>query len=172
MKCTEMEVRAIAYLDGKLDRKEAAAVKQHLAECAACSERIEAFAGVGSLLDAWEPIAPSASFNTRLQQRILSEEAVRVGWRERLSLWFRLHPVGSPAMAGALLGIVLFAVVLTGYHPGAATVGAQTTASTQTVSATVDSGDELALYQDLPVLENLDLLRNFDVLQDLPTTQQ
>ena len=172
MNCRQIESRGIAYLDGKLSREQAEAVARHLAGCAACAERLHAFSNVSSLLDGWEPVEPSASFNARLQQRILAESAAQAGWRDRLALWLQLDSLRRPVLAGALLGVMVFAVVLARYTPGTSVSIPQGTANTALVATTFEGTDELALYQDLPVLENLEFLRNFEVLQELQTTTQ
>jgi anti-sigma factor RsiW len=172
MKCKELETHGIAYLDGRLARREAEAVESHLAGCAACAERLHQFSGVSSLLDGWEPMQPSASFNARLAQRIRTQETLPNGLWERMTLWLRVHPFRKPAVAGALLGIMLFAVILTKYEPGTSVAITQDSANTTMVATRSDGSDDLALYQDLPVLENLDLLSNFEVLQDLQTMSQ
>jgi anti-sigma factor RsiW len=171
MNCRQMESRAIDYLDGKLERKQAEAAARHLAGCPACAERLRAFSDVSSLLDTWEPVQPSASFNARLQRRILAEPSA-AGWRDRLALWLPVNSFGRPALAGALLGLVLFAVVLERYTPAKSVPAYQTAAGTALVATTFEGTDDLTLYQDLPVLENLEFLRNFDVLQELQTTTQ
>lgn len=172
MNCRQMESHAIAYLDGKLKREQAEAFGRHLAGCTACAERLHAFSTVSSLLDGWEPVEPSASFNARLQQRILAESAAAAGWRDRLALWLRLDSLSKPVLAGALLGVIAFAVVLARYIPGTSVPIPQGTANTALVATSFEGTDELALYQDLPVLENLELLSNFEVLQELQTTTQ
>ena len=172
MKCKEIETHTIAYLDGKLAGKDAAAVERHLAGCAACAERLHGFSDVSSLLDGWETVQPSPSFNARLERRILAEPATSAGWWERISFWFQMHPSGRPALAGALLGMMLFAVVLARYNPSAPFTLTPGTAGTERVATVSDGNDELALYRDLPVLEDLDLLSNFEVLQEFETTTQ
>ncbi|HWP83589.1 MAG TPA: zf-HC2 domain-containing protein [Terriglobia bacterium] len=181
MNCKELERYAIPYLDGKLARKDAAAVQQHLAGCAACARRLRGFSAVGSLLDAWEPVQPSPAFDLGLQQRLRAEAASPAGWRERLWLWLPVDAFARPALAGALLGILLVAVALTRFipaHTGEA-LGASAeqplfwSAPVPVDTAPADADyDELALYQQLPVLENLELLSNFEVLQELKTTTQ
>ena len=170
MNCSQIEMNAIAYLDGKLARAKADAFRRHLAECSPCAERLRAFSDVSSLMDSWAPVEPSASFNARLQQRILSEPAAQGSWLDRLSLWLPAkNPLGNPALAGALLGMIVFAVGLARYAPGTSVSFAPNTTDTAVV-ASFEGTDELALYQDLPVLENLELLANFEVLQELQNT--
>ena len=169
MNCRAIETHAVDYLDGKLSRADGKAVELHLAACASCAERLRGFSEVNRLLDGWEAIRPSASFNARLEQRILTHPELESGWWERFSLGFRLFPFAKPALAGVVLGIMIFAVIVARYSPASFDTVSSDSATTPVV-ATVSSGnDELVLYQDLPVLENLDLLSNFEVLQELKT---
>jgi len=174
MNCSQLEYHAIAYLDGKLARSDAAAVRSHLADCAACAERLQGFSHVSELLDGWEAMRPSVSFNASLQQRILAEPVRQLGWLDRIPQWLQGSSFGKPALAGALLGMMLIAVVLTRYSPAPATSSsiAARSASPAMIAATVEGNDELTLYQDLPVLEDLELLTNFEVLQEFETSAQ
>ena len=76
-----------------------------------------------------------------------------------------LFPRSKPALAGAVLGMMLFGVILARYYPGTSGNLSQDTADTAIVANIYDANDEL-----VPVLENLDLLSNFEVLQELKTT--
>jgi anti-sigma factor RsiW len=168
MNCKEIEGYSIEYLDGKLAGEKLQAVELHLGGCAACSERLGGFSDVSGLLDSWPSIEPSPSFNARLAQRLASAEANPMRWWERLLASLSWLPIGKPAFAGALLGMILFGVVLARYYPGSTHTAAPVSVSNSMVASTfADSNDEL-----VPVLENLDLLSNFDVLQDLKTTNR
>ena len=167
MNCKEIESYAIEYLDGKLAGDNLRAVELHLEGCAACSERLHGFSDVSGLLDSWPAIAPSPSFNARLAQRLASPEANSLGWWERLSATLNWFPVGKPALAGALLGMILFGVVLARYYPGSTHTVVPAPVDVPIVAQLADSNDEL-----VPVLQNLDLVSNFEVLQDLKTTNR
>jgi anti-sigma factor RsiW len=172
MNCRQLEEQAIAYLDGKLPRSEADAVRGHLATCAGCSERLRGFSDVSSLLDGWEGMQPSASFNRRLHQRIMAEAAPSAGWLQRFSGWLQPASFAKPAFAGALLGMMVIAVALARFIPESQTPIASNRTIGPTLTTAFEGNDELALYQDLPVLENLELLSNFEVLQELQTSAQ
>jgi hypothetical protein len=172
MNCRQLEEYAIAFLDAKLPRNEADAVRGHLATCAVCSERLRGFSDVSSLLDGWEGMQPSASFNRRLHQRIMAEPATPAGWMERFSGWLQVNSFGKPALAGALLGMMVIAVALARFAPESQTPVASNRTIGTPLTTALEGNDELALYQDLPVLENLELLSNFEVLQELQTSAQ
>jgi anti-sigma factor RsiW len=165
MNCREIEFYAIEYLDGRLAGGERRAVAMHLDGCAACAERLRGFSDVSAMLGTWESIEPSASFNTRLDRRLASQPAVAAGWWERLSMQLQWFPLGKPALAGAVLGMMLFGVILARYYPASSANLTPATTETSIVANISDGSDEL-----VPVLENLDLLSNFEVLQELKTT--
>jgi anti-sigma factor RsiW len=169
MKCNELEVYGLDYLDGTLGRQEREAVELHLSACAACAERVRGFREVNRLLDAWEGIQPSPSFSARLQQRILAQPSASHRWLDWLALPFLQRPYAKPALAGIVLGMLLAAVALVRYFPS--TPADLTAPQAPRMVATISDGtDELALYQDLAVLEDWELLTNFEVLQELNRT--
>lgn len=170
MKCNEIEIYAIPYLDGTLPAREREQVELHLRGCSACAERLRGFSEVSSLLDNWEGIQPSASFNARLQHRILAQPAASASWWERI--WVRLIPLplSKPVLAGAVLAVMLVAVAVVRYSPSPFGAAGTEQGTTPTVAVLSDGPDELALYRDLAVLEDWELLSNFEVLQELNTS--
>ncbi len=164
MNCKELERYAIEFMEGAAFR-EREAVEQHLAACPACAERLRVFSDVSRLLDGWEGIQPSATFDTRLGQRIAAQP-VAPGWWERLTGGLLRFPSASPALAGAALAVVLVAVALVRYDPFSLSTPATEPQPAPVTLVSADA-DELTLYQDLPVLENWDMLSNFEVLQEL-----
>lgn len=166
MKCKEVEIHAIAYLDGKLAARQREAVELHLEGCSACAERLRGFSQVNHLLDGWEGIQPSASFAARFEQRLLAPPGASASWWDRFPRRLAQVPLGNPVLAGAMLAVIVLAVVLIGYSPTSPETVAQHT--TPPIVATLAEGaDDLALYRDLPVLEDWELLSNFEVLQEL-----
>ena len=165
MTCHQFEPLAIPYLDGKLPPAQRKAVEMHLADCASCTERVQGFSAVSSVLEEWKNIEPSPWFDARLEQRLARQKQASV-WLDR---WIRpvwLVPLRFPAAVLAVLVLVSVVVIRTGDLPGPE----QETASEQVapmVTVTAANVDEVALYQSLPVLENWELLRNFEVLQEL-----
>ena len=164
MTCKEIEIRAIAYMDGRLSPPERETMEQHFHGCPACAERMQGFVQVSGLLGQWEDIQPSAGFQARLGQRI-HEAAPAGGWE---SFWNRLLPVPapSPVFATVLMVVLLVSVVLVRYSPAP-----QETFARQQPAATASAGspgvDELALYQNLALLEDWEVVTNFEVLQEL-----
>lgn len=115
MKCKDIQLKLISYLDGELPKKEAEAVQEHLAQCNECS------ALYVSVKEAWsaasvEKIPPQPFFYTRLKQRIENQQ------QNKLSLWSRVSQFAlQPAMvyfvvlaSGIFIGIQLGKGVSTG----------------------------------------------------------
>lgn len=171
MKCQEIETRLIEYMDGALTPAERRAVDLHAQACAACAQRIHGFADVSGLLDSWEPIEVSASFNAELQRR-LREEPV-APFRSRL--WnavvptLNALPLGRPAFAMALLILVSVAAIVMRYTPAEQEqIAMQQAPDITVIQAVSDSGvDDISLYRNMAMLEDMDVLRNFEVLQVL-----
>lgn len=169
MKCNELEIHALDYVNGTLAREERETVELHLATCAVCAERVRGFRQVNQLLDTWEGIQPSPAFSTRLEQRILAQPSASRRWLDWFALPFAQRPYARPALTGAMAAVLLAAVALVRYFPS--TPADLTAPQAPRMVATISDGtDELALYQDLAVLEDWELLTNFEVLQELNRT--
>jgi anti-sigma factor RsiW len=143
-----METRLLGYIDGRLKEKEQREMAKHLAECPACTVRVNEFRSVSSLLDELPQIEPSAAFDVRVRARIAAEP-VKQNW------WSWLGAAPRVLVAASML---LLATVWVGHRPSD---------STNVASST---GDETLIMQDqdLPVLENYDVLANFEPLTELP----
>lgn len=164
MTCREIEIRAIAYMDGRLLPQEREAMEQHFQSCPACAEQMQGFVQVSDLLGGWEDMQPSPGFHARLEQRL--QETASAGWWE--SFWSRLLPVPapSPVFATVFLVVLLVSAMLMRYSPAPVeTIARQQPAAT--ASAGSQGVDELTLYQNLALLEDWEVVTNFEVLQEL-----
>ena len=144
-----METRLLGYIDGRLKEKEQREMEKHLAECPACTVRVNEFRSVSSLLDELPQIEPSAAFDVRVRARIAAEP-VKQDW------WAWLGAAPRVLVAASML---LLATVWVGHRP-----------VDNTNMANSNGGDETQIMQDqdLPVLENYDVLANFEPLTELP----
>ena len=170
MNCRDLELNAIAFLDGKLAPSERRAVEEHLAACPSCRERVQGFSSVMGLLGEWHDIQPSPFFQTRLAAR-LKEEPVSQSWWQ--TLWKEamdrpLRPAARPVFAVALAAVMVVAVAVLQYSP--APLDPEPSGATPGVTLASASADDLPLYQELPLLEDYEVLRNFEVLQVLSST--
>jgi predicted anti-sigma-YlaC factor YlaD len=78
-------------------------IEGHLAECAACAEKLKAFRQTMALLDEWQAPEPSPYFDIRLQARLREEMAKpQTSWLA----WFR-----RPVLAAALTVLMAIGIV-------------------------------------------------------------
>src|ERR1700689_4360226 len=101
MNCERIENQLIAYLDAKAKPAERRQVESHLAECAACRQRVEEFRLVAGLLDELPVIAPSPSFDAALRARVAAEP-------QRSSVWGWVVP--SPRLAFGVLALLICSI--------------------------------------------------------------
>jgi anti-sigma factor RsiW len=154
MNCTWMEKNLVAYLDGKADPGTRRKAEAHLASCAGCRERAEEFRALWSVLEEAPAVAPSASFDAAVRQRIAREP-------QRSGLWAWLTP--SPRLALAVAAMLVLSIGLSSIRPGG---------TTAVVAPTTSAGEaEFSMIQNLPVLEDYDVLSSFDALSELPVQQ-
>jgi anti-sigma factor RsiW len=154
MNCERIENQLIAYLDGKAKPAERRQVESHLAECAACRQRVDEFRLVAGLLDELPAITPSPSFDAELRARVAAEP-------QRASLWGWMMP--SPQFAFAVTALLVCSIWLTSIRPGRPPVAPSAQQSSSEI--------EFNVINNLPVLEDYDVLSNFDALSELPVQQ-
>jgi anti-sigma factor RsiW len=113
MECAELEALLCDYVDGTLAAEQAAAVREHLARCAACRELVEDASRAVVFLRRLEPVEPPGELLTRLLFQISTQPPVprRRGLRGLFGGW--LEPVFQPrfamGMAMTILSISLVA---------------------------------------------------------------
>jgi anti-sigma factor RsiW len=154
MNCERIESQLIVYLDAKAKPAERRQVESHLAECAACRQRVDEFRLVAGLLDELPMIAPSPSFDAALRERVAAEP-------RRSGLWGWMIP--SPRLAFAVTALLICSIWLTSMRPVHAPVAAAVQQSS--------SETEFSVINNLPVLEDFDVVSNFDALSELPVQQ-
>jgi predicted anti-sigma-YlaC factor YlaD len=155
MKCEEMREMMLDLASGLMETT--AEINSHLAECGACTGKLEEFRQTMALLDEWQAPEPSPYFDVRLQARLREEMAKpKAGWLA----WFR-----RPVLAGALtvligVGVGLFFTKNGGmYGPNH---------EMAEIEAPVQSLEPGTAVSDLQALEkNHDLYTDFDLLDDL-----
>ena len=97
-----------AYVDGELSEEKAAAIRQHLTDCAACRAELSRLAFVSETLDLLEGAEPDPYFAPRLKRLAAGRRSG--GWPRRV-----LVPAVATAAAalslllGAFLGRALYA---------------------------------------------------------------
>lgn len=74
MKCKDVQMELVAYLDEELSTMGQRAIEAHLAECADCDQEAEELRDVTELTKSWEGIAPKANWWANLQEKLESEK--------------------------------------------------------------------------------------------------
>jgi anti-sigma factor RsiW len=151
MKCEEVSIELMAYIDGRASAGTTRGIEEHLATCTACQTRAEEFRKVWAILDEAPAIEPSFGFDARLRQRIAAEPQ-----RPR---FFSFVPQPRLALSMALLAALT--VLIVKLPLGNPVI--------QPVSATVQQEDFNAI-KNLGVLENYDVVTKLGVLSDLAST--
>lgn len=78
MKCKDVQMELVAYLDKELSSMGQRAIEAHLAECADCAQEAEELSGVTQLTQNCEEITPKANWWTNLQARLESEKTTDI----------------------------------------------------------------------------------------------
>ncbi len=102
MKCNLPIELLSGYLDGELDDKEKERVENHLKDCPACREELQALRQIDEHVRDRVYEEPSREFVFTLNRRVMDK--IRVSPRRSL---FRFFPVFAPVAAAALILIVL-----------------------------------------------------------------
>ena len=158
MKCEDVEKGLITYADERASVAERRDVEAHLATCAACRGRVEAFRSVSALLGEVPPAEPSFGFDARVRQRIAAEP--QRGWFG--FAWFA--PQARLALSAAMLvALTVWLVKLPTNAPSRGTV----TAPVTTAAVAGPSDQDFDAVKDLGVLENYDVVTNMDALSQL-----
>jgi len=96
--CHETEALLPAYIDGELGREESGAVRDHIAACVACRERLVDLESIGRMVRA----APYYAAPDRLRARIAMPLA-RSAWTPSLLRWAAVLILGASLAGSGLL---------------------------------------------------------------------
>lgn len=128
------------YCAGALDAIRAAELENHLHECAACRNEVEAQREVWDALDAWTPVEASADFDAKLYARIAAEN--RQPWWHRL-FWKPAVPLAAAA------AVLMVALVL--WIPG-------WNGRIQSTPVSPNAAEKIDLQQVEQALDDMDML--------------
>jgi anti-sigma factor RsiW len=146
MKCEDIGMELMAYIDGSVKPAERVRVEEHLAGCVACRTRVSEYRGVWDILDQMPAIEPSFGFDARVRERVAAEPRRRP--------WFGFLREPRLAFAAVLLvAMTVWVARMPNRSPGPATP-----------VAVVSQQEDFNAIKDLGVLENLDVLTKFDSL--------
>jgi len=135
----EIQKQLLLYLDGELPDEEMRQIREHLSACAVCAQRRDELASLWQSERRSEKVKPSPFLWTRLQARI-KESAQTPAFVSDLRRSMQRIPLRPfPALA-------LIAAIVVGIYIGTPREP-QRNASSQVVSQSVGSVDELGLDQ-------------------------
>ncbi len=106
MACID-EKKLSAYMDGELPEAEAAAIREHLADCAACREELSRFEFVSAALDSLAAPEPDPYFASRLKRAAAEHRGG--GWPRRVLVPAAAAAAALSLAAGVFLGQALLA---------------------------------------------------------------
>jgi len=170
--CFERE-QLFAYALEMLEMQDKLEVGQHVAQCAACREVLEAYRQLDRVLETWQPIEPSPWFDARLRSAVATaEESLPSLWARVLAGlgWSRWM---APALVATMVAAVSAVIVERppGIHPnfsahviGSVSPGSAANAPSQ--ANTAEMAEERT--GGAATLDDYDMLANFDVLSELP----
>jgi len=144
MKCADVSLELIAYLDRRANSAERREVENHLAACSACRARAEEFRNLWNVLDEVPNLEPSFTFDARLRTRVAEEP--RSNWLAWL--------VPQPRLALSIAMLVALSVWIGRQLP-------------PPVDAEANAKQQFEMIKDLGVLENYDVLTKLDALSEL-----
>ena len=105
MKCSDVQKRLSAYMDGELVNEQRLGVETHLRECETCQRELQA------LKEAWELIGtlPEPELDFYFYKRL--EARMVQGGEKRKSAWIDRILIPASAVAAVILGIVVGSIV-------------------------------------------------------------
>jgi len=117
MNCREAERHLPGYLDGAINSRDHARLREHLASCEACREELESYHSLSAHLGQLEPVAPPAAMPVLIRMQIaqalpLSARVRRMWTRAVLVFEDILEPLAVPATGGVLTALVVFVLLV------------------------------------------------------------
>jgi len=123
MTCRTARRKISTWLDGRLKSDEAQQLREHLADCSACSLYVHQIQNLRNALAELEPVRPSAEVMTalqvvaskaRLEQLRRQDPAARWReWRSRGRLWVDnlMRPLALPVGGGLTVALLVFSLM-------------------------------------------------------------
>jgi Putative zinc-finger len=121
MKCWTVQRRFSAYLDNSLPDKDALALRAHLRDCGACSQRSDGYRLTQRALRSLPYWTPPAELTMRLRIAASRELARNARWGLRFPAWASrlkltldnlMKPLALPAAGGLCAAILLFTILV------------------------------------------------------------
>jgi len=117
MNCKSAQRFLPGYLDGAIDSREHAGVRQHIESCAGCRNLLESYRRLVVALARVEPVQPPVNLATSIR---VGAAQMRSPWQVVRHLWARgvmvfenvLEPLAVPATGGVVTALVVFALLV------------------------------------------------------------
>lgn len=141
-----------------------AAVREHVASCAACEKELQSLKATFALLDTWQAPEPSPYFDQKLAIRLREEQSLApAGWFERLKSRFLFNTGRQfrPVLVGAMALILVV---------GGGTFADLSTFSHPPIEASATVQDLQILDKNDQALQTMDQLLQDDSAADDSTT--
>jgi anti-sigma factor RsiW len=84
MKCSQVQRKLSAYLDGEVADKERKVIEEHIKTCTHCSEELASLTELGTTLEGLEGIQVPAYFRTHVTQRIKDQISLQIPVIEKI----------------------------------------------------------------------------------------
>jgi Putative zinc-finger len=147
MECKKFELTASAYLDRRLDEREAGEYRAHVSACEGCRLRLQETEQVSLILKSSEPLAPPSELRSYVMNEVARRRAGQVTFGERLIEYVSgLNPRLVSVATGVVVSVISFTALFASFRPipvnGRVTVRAA-------IPAVSGSDQEFHAYNDL-----------------------
>jgi hypothetical protein len=117
MNCRDAERRLAGYLDGAINSRDHARVREHLDSCGGCREQLESYRRLAISLARVEAVAPPADLAARIRvdashPQSFAPVLTRAWARAAIVFHNLLQPMAIPAAGGVLTALVVFVLVV------------------------------------------------------------
>jgi hypothetical protein len=120
MNCTEIQLKISECLDGETSSCEESRVKEHLSECRQCWQIYEDLKFIKETAGELDDPEPAATVWLAISRQLAAEGVIKA---KKTSFWERILPASvssslKPALAGAILALIIVATVYFVQKPG------------------------------------------------------
>lgn len=139
-----------ALMDGELSAEQAAAVRRHMDQCAACRRHYDVQRLTEAMVQRMAPLTPSEDFDRTFWNKVADQDERR---SDRVWLgiqWGRWRPALAAGVAAAAAAVVIFVAVGGNKAPTA---------------------EEVFIAQNMELLDNLDMIDHLEMLEQLDAVE-
>ena len=155
MDCEYVKKVMADFLSGSLDEASNDQIGEHLIQCPACQEEMDAYKASWDMLGEWQEQEPDRSYLSDFWIRVSAQRS----WGERIREIIR--PVGGKRIVPVIVSVCVLIVV------GFFTIRTTWQISRTEMLLTALSAEEIEFVQNLELAEYLDLLQEMELLEQL-----